>query len=515
MDIWCREYRRHFVRDEATAVSRVPGKILLTGSTGYIGGRLLRRLEADGCAVRCLVRRPERLGSQADDTTEMVQGDLLEPETLPEAMRGISTAYYLVHSMASAGDYAEQDRKAAKAFSSAAREAGVGRIVYLGGLGSGAKLSGHLRSRQEVGRILRGSGVPTIEFRASIIIGSGSLSFEMIRSLVEKLPVMLTPRWVHTMSQPIAVEDVIEYLAAALKIPLEKSRIVEIGGSERASYADIMEAYARRRGLRRRMISVPVLSPRLSGLWLGLITPIYARVGRKLVESLRNETVVDGAQAFEMFGIRPRGLVQAIHRALVNEDREFAETRWSDAISSLGGVATRAGARHGTRIVDSRVRYVPVPAPQAFLPIRRIGGESGWYGSDWLWRIRGTLDLLAGGPGMRRGRKNPEHPAVGETIDFWRVEAYEEDRLLRLVAEMRLPGRAWLQFEVEPDGSGSRVRQTAEFDPRGFLGLAYWYALYPLHYFVFDRLLRGIAFLAVRATWETTDVEDRRKGTVE
>lgn len=496
-------------------MSSVRGKILLTGATGYIGGRLLRRLEADGCAVRCLVRRPEVLGSQVDDTTEVVGGDLLKPETLPEAMRGVTTAYYLVHSMASAGDYGEQDRRAAKAFSSAARQAGIERIVYLGGLGSGANLSGHLRSRQEVGRILRGSGVPAIEFRASIIIGSGSLSFEMIRSLVEKLPVMLTPRWVHTMSQPIAVEDVIEYLVAALETPLEGSRIVEIGGSERASYADIMEEYARQRGLRRRMISIPVLSPRLSGWWLGLITPIYARVGRKLVESLRNETVVDGAQALETFGIRPRGLVRAIERALVNEDREFAETRWSDASSSLGGVTTRAGARYRTRIVDSRVRYVPVPPPQAFVPIRRIGGESGWYGSDRLWRIRGALDLLAGGPGMRRGRKNPEHPAVGETIDFWRVEAYEEDRLLRLVAEMHLPGRAWLQFEVEPDGSGSWVRQTAEFDPRGFLGLAYWYALYPLHHFVFGRLLRGIAFLAVRETWETTDAEDRRKRTVE
>ena len=496
-------------------MSSVRGKILLTGSTGYIGGRLLRRLEADRCAVRCLVRRPEIFGSQAADTTEVVQGDLLEPETLPVAMRGISTAFYLVHSMASAGDYAEQDRRAAKAFSSAAREAGVRRIVYLGGLGSGEKLSDHLRSRQEVGRILRGSGVPTIEFRASIIIGSGSLSFEMIRSLVERLPVMLTPRWVQTMSQPIAVEDVIEYLVAALEAPAGRNRIVEIGGSERASYADIMDEYARQRGLRRRMIAVPVLSPRLSGLWLGLITPIYARVGRKLVESLRNETVVDETEALDTFSIRPRGLVQAIHRALVNEDREFAETRWSDAVSSLGGVTTRAGARYGTRIVDSRVRFVPVPAPQAFAPIRRIGGKSGWYGSNWLWRIRGALDLLAGGPGMRRGRKNPEHPAVGETIDFWRVEAYEEDRLLRLVAEMRLPGRAWLQFEVEPDGSGSRVRQTAEYDPRGFLGLAYWYALYPLHHFVFDRMLQGIAFLAVRATWETTDAEKRRKRAVE
>ena len=395
-------------RTEAAGRVRPREKILLTGSTEYIGGRLLRRLEADSFPVRCLVRRPEVLGPQVAATIEVAGGDLLKPETLPAAMRGITTAYYLVHSM------------------------------------------------------------------ASIIIGSGSLSFEMIRSLVEKLPVMLTPRWVHTLSQPIAVEDVIEYLHAALEAPLEGSRVNEIGGSERASYADIMAEYARQRGLRRKMIFVPVLSPRLSGLWLGLITPIYARAGRQLVESLRNETVVDSAAASEIFSIRPRGLAPAIRRALVNEDREFAETRWSDAVSSLGSTSLRSGVRYGTRIVDSRVRFVPVPAPQAFLPIRRIGGGSGWYGSNWLWRVRGALDLLAGGPGMRRGRKDAEHPAIGETIDFWRVEAYEENRLLRLKAEMRLPGRAWLQFEVEPHGSGSWVRQTAEFDPLGFLGLAYW-----------------------------------------
>ena len=275
----------------------------------------------------------------------------------------------------------------------------------------------------------------------------------MIRSLVEKLPVMLTPRWVHTMSQPIAVEDVIEYLHAALKAPLEGSRVIEIGGSEQASYADIMTEYGRQRGLRRKMISVPVLSPRLSGLWLGLITPIYARIGRKLVESLRNKTVVDRAAASEIFSIRPRGLAPAICRALVNEDRGFAETRCSDAVSSLGSTSSRSGVRYRTRIVDSRVRFIPVPAPQAFTPIRRIGGEAGWYGSNWLWRVRGALDLLAGGPGIRRGRKDSEHPAIGETFDFRRVEAYEENRLLRLRAEMRLPGRAWLQFEVEPHGS--------------------------------------------------------------
>ena len=308
---------------------------------------------------------------------------------------------------------------------------------------------------------------------------------------------MVTPRWVRTLAQPIAVEDVIEYLVAVLESPAGRSLILEIGGADRASYGDIMSEYARQRGLRRVMISVPVLSPRLSSLWLGLITPVYARVGRKLVESLRNETTVGDAEALRMFRIYPRGLSEAIRRALANEDREFAETRWSDAISSAGAAPPEAGARYRTRIVDSRTRVVPVPVPQAFAPIRRIGGKSGWYGLNWLWRVRGALDLLVGGVGMRRGRKDPEQPTPGGTTDFWRVEAYEPNRLLRLSAEMRLPGRAWLQFEVEPAGPGSRIRQTAEFDPLGFLGLAYWYILYPLHHLVFERMLQRIAQLAV------------------
>ena len=302
-------------------------KILLTGATGYIGGRLRRRLEADSCELRCLARRPEVLEPQVAPRTEVVRGDLLKPETLHAAMRGISTAYYLVHSMASGGDFIQEDREAAQGFASAARAAGVERIVYLGGLGSEDALSDHLASRQEVGRILRESGVQTIELRASIIIGSGSLSFEMIRALVERLPVMVTPRWVRTLAQPIAVEDVIDYLVAALDAPAGPSHVLEIGGADRASYGDIMAEYARQRGLRRVMIAVPVLSPRLSSLWLALVTPLYARVGRKLVESLRNETTVSDTMAFGMFGIRPRGLAEAIRRALADEEREFAGRR--------------------------------------------------------------------------------------------------------------------------------------------------------------------------------------------
>ncbi|MCY3823605.1 MAG: NAD(P)H-binding protein [Nitrospinae bacterium] len=302
-------------------------KILLTGATGYIGGRLMRRLEADSCELRCLARRPEVLEPQVAPRTEVARGDLLRPETLNAAMRGISTAYYLVHSMASGGDFTREDREAAKGFASAARAAGVERIVYLGGLGSDDALSDHLASRQEVGRILRESGVQTIELRASIIIGSGSLSFEMIRALVERLPVMVTPRWVRTLAQPIAVEDVIDYLVAALDTPPGRSLVLEIGGADRASYGDIMAEYARQRGLHRVMIAVPVLTPRLSSLWLALVTPLYARVGRKLVESLRNETTVSDTTASGMFGIRPRGLAEAIRRALADEEREFAQRR--------------------------------------------------------------------------------------------------------------------------------------------------------------------------------------------
>ncbi|MCY4587704.1 MAG: SDR family oxidoreductase [Bryobacterales bacterium] len=483
-------------RKHGLGAAEAGGRILLTGASGYIGGRLLARLEEESRSVRCLARRPEFLRPRVGPGTEVVGGDLTRPETLPEAMQDVSTAYYLVHSMASEGGFRQQDRLAAEAFAAAARRACVKRIIYLGGLGGERNLSHHLASRQEVGRILRDCGVPTLEFRASIIIGSGSLSFEMIRALVDRLPVMITPRWVRTQTQPISIEDVIAYLVAALDFSTAESRVFEIGGADQASYGDIMMEYARQRGLHRVMLSFPLLSPRLSGLWLGLVTPVYARVGRKLVDSLRNETVMKNRDALDSFDVRPRTLHQAIARALVNEDRQFAATRWSDALSSSGKVRGIAGVRYGARLVDSRTRKVEVSASAAFEPIRRIGGNTGWYAGNWLWRLRGFLDLMIGGPGMRRGRKDPELPGVGDTIDFWRVEACEPDRLLRLYAEMRLPGRAWLQFEVEPSGSGCVICQTAEFEPLGLTGLAYWYGLYPLHRLLFERMLGRIAQLA-------------------
>jgi uncharacterized protein YbjT (DUF2867 family) len=472
------------------------GRILITGATGYVGGRLLWALKDREEPVRCLVRDRDRLRPIPGFEPEVVEGDVLDRDSLDPAMAGVDTAYYLVHSMSSTGDFADADLRAAANFGEAAARAGVRRIVYLGGLGRGNELSKHLESRHEVGRVLRRSGVPVIEFRASIIIGSGSLSFEMIRALVRRLPVMITPSWVHTMAQPIGIEDVIAYLTAVLDRDGDTSQVFEIGGQDQVSYGQIMEEYATQQGLRRFMIPVPVLSPWLSSLWLGLVTPIYARVGKALISSLRNPTVVTDMTALETFPIRPAGIRMAIERALHNEDLTMARTRWSDALSSPGTTPRllRWGGRHfGSRIVDSRVRRVTVTPDQAFTPIRRIGGSVGWYYADRLWRLRGFIDLLLGGVGVRRGRRDPDQVHVGDAVDFWRVKAVDAPRLLQLQAEMRLPGRAWLQFEVDPVEGGAVIRQTAIFDPWGLSGLCYWYLLYPLHALVFRGMLRRIA----------------------
>lgn len=469
------------------------GLILLTGATGYVGGRLLRALEQTGHRVRCLARRPEFLSPKVGPTTEVVAGDVLDPDSLREAMRGVKVAYYLIHSMGSSGSFEENDRQSALNFAAAAKQEGVERIIYLGGLGNDNEtLSPHLRSRQEVGRILGDSGIAVLEFRASIVIGSGSLSFEMIRSLVERLPIMITPKWVSSPAQPIAIDDLLAYLIAALHLPVSAYRIYEIGGADQVSYADIMRAYARERGMRIRMIPVPVLTPFLSSLWLGLVTPLYARIGRKLIESIVHSTVVRDHTALEIFDIRPVGIDEAVRKALAREDKQFAATRWSDALSSSGNTHVIGSVQFGTRLIDSRTAQVKRSPAVAFRPIRRIGGDSGWYAWNWLWRIRGFLDLLFGGVGVRRGRPTSDTLHVGDTIDFWRVEKFEPNRLLRLVAEMKLPGRAWLEFEVTGDSTTSTIRQTAIFDPVGLWGRLYWYALYPLHQLVFGGMLRRI-----------------------
>ena len=472
--------------------------ILVTGASGYVGGRLVRALDKRGERIRCLARRPQEVAARVSPGIEVVGGDVLDAPSLERALENVDTAFYLVHGMGSRSDFRDQDRCGATNFALAARAAGVRRIVYLGGLGTATDLSPHLASRHEVGRILRASGVPTIELRASIILGSGSLSFEMVRALVERLPVLVTPRWVRQLTQPIAIEDVIAYLVASSDTEVVGSEVVEIGGPDQVAYLDLIREHARQLGLKRLIIRVPVLTPWLSSLWLGLVTPVYARVGRKLIDSLRNETVVTSSRARELFPtIRPRVMREALERARANEDRELAETRWSDARSSVGA-APWGGAHSGSRLVDSRALGVAATSHASFAAITRIGGDVGWYYANWLWRLRGALDLVVGGAGMRRSRRDPTALLPGDPLDFWRVEAVEGDRLVRLRAEMKVPGRAWLQFEVHGEGDRSVIRQTALFEPRGLAGLAYWYALFPLHSLIFAGMLRGIATEAER-----------------
>jgi uncharacterized protein YbjT (DUF2867 family) len=470
-----------------------PRHILLTGATGYVGGRLLTPLVSRGYRVRCLARSRGHLLGRVPPGVEVVAGDVTNRPSLDTALAGIDAAFYLVHSMGDASAFEEREREGARNFAAAAKGAGVARLVYLGGLGDErVDLSSHLRSRQEVGRILRASGVPTIEFRASIVIGSGSLSFEMIRALTEHLPVMITPRWVSVLAQPIAIGDLLAYLLEALDVPCDESLIVEIGGAEQVSYLALMQEYARQRGLKRRMIRVPLLTPRLSSLWLGLVTPLYARVGRKLIESIRYPTVVTTDTAQRLFSVRPMGTAEAIRAALDNEDRQYAETRWADAVSAAGQLSV-ASISEGRRLVDRREMEVRASPRQCFAVIENLGGRSGWPAYEWLWRLRGFVDLLIGGVGMRRGRPEGRILRVGDPLDFWRVEACEPDARLRLAAEMKLPGRAWLEFAVVPTERGSLVRQIAIFDPVGLAGLVYWYALVPAHAIVFRGMLKAIA----------------------
>jgi len=420
--------------------------------------------------VRCLVRRPGALRDAAV-TTDIVQGDCLDECSLDRALVGVRTAYYLVHSMATGAEFAAIDRQAAERFGRAARRASVRRIIYLGGLSDvSAPLSAHLRSRNDTGDVLRASGVPVIELRASIVIGAGGLSFEMIRALVERLPVMICPRWVATQTQPIAIDDVLAYLEEAAGLRNGPSGTFEIGGRDVVSYGDMMREYARQRGLRRWLLPVPLLTPRLSGLWLALVTPAQARVGRALVEGLKNSTVVRDQRARDIFSVEPRSLRDALAQAI----EEGAPAR---------------------QFVDSRTTVVSVPPARAFLPIRKIGGMAGWYFGNVLWRARGVLDVFLGGPGMARGRSNPEDCAVGDVIDGWTVDAYEPNRRLHLSLDLKLPGRGWLELDVAPlaGGSGSVIRQTATFDPRGLLCRLYWYVLFPVHVVMFRGMLAGIA----------------------
>lgn len=469
------------------------GRVLLTGATGYIGGRLLHRLEASGRPVRCLTRRPEALATRVADGTEVVAGDVLDAASVRRAMTDVETAYYLIHSMETSRRFEALDHTAAGNFAQAALGAGVRRIVYLGGLGNGERLSPHLASRQEVGAVLRSSGVPTIEFRASIVIGSGSASYELVRALVETLPLIIAPPWVETAAQPIAIEDVLDYLLAALDLDDPRNAIYEIGGADPVTYAEIIREYARQRGLHRPLLCSPLLTPRLARFFLGLITPVYGHVAGALIEGLRNETVVRSPDSLHTFAIRPRGLTGAIERARINEDHDFAQTSWSDAFATAPP-PRMTPTPFGRRLVSSHAVHLNTDPHTAFDPIQRIGGHAGWYAANWFWHARGLLDTLTGGVGLRRGRRDPIDLRTGDTIDFWRVETLDPGRRLRLTAEMRIPGRLWLQFELDPHPHGGvQLRQTTIFDPAGCVGLAYWYLLCPIHHLVFTTMLRGIA----------------------
>ncbi|MFM8890412.1 MAG: SDR family oxidoreductase, partial [Planctomycetia bacterium] len=428
-------------------------------------------------------------------------GDAADPAPLAAACAGVAAAYWLVPSMESGVDIERADRLAAERFATAAKAAGVRRIIYLGGLGADDdRLSAHLRSRHEVGAILRASGLDVVELRASIVIGAGSFSFDLVRTLVERLPVMICPAWLATPTQPIAIGDVVAYLAEALELPGGGGRIFEIGGPDRVSYGAIMKEYARQRGLRRLMIPVPVLTPRLSSLWLKLVTPRYSKVGRKLIDGLRNPTVVNDPAASREFSVQPRSLERAVREAMTQEDSLFAGKRWAD-LADVEDLPHRYGGKaEGMRLVDHRHAVVSVAPERAFAAIERIGGKHGWYACNGLWQLRGFIDRLLGGPGMSRGRRDPDRLVTGDTLDCWKVEKCDPPRRLRLAAEMRMPGRGWLEFEVVPRDGNVTIHQTAVFDPRGLGGLAYWYVIWPLHELVFRLMLAGIVRAAVRGT---------------
>ena len=472
--------------------------VLVTGATGYIGGRLAPGLLASGYRVRVLARDPARLqGRDWLDQVEVVRGDVLQAEALPAAMAGVETAYYLVHSMSDTTDFHQRDLTAARNFAQAARAAGVRRIIYLGGLGDpDADLSQHLRSRQQTGEALREAGVPVTEFPSAIVVGSGSVSFEMIRYLTERIPVMICPRWVYTRVQPISIRNVLDYLVAALSAPDSTGRIVEIGGRDVLTYGEMMTGYAEVRGLRRWLLPVPVLTPRLSSYWVHLVTPIPAAIARPLIQGLRNEVVVRDGKARRLFpDVELIDYRTAVRHALADLDAGSVETAWSDAlVTSQGDAAQVVLTTQQGMIIERRRRVASAPAEKVYAVFAGLGDRRGWLYADWAWRLRGIVDRLAGGVGLRRGRRDPDDVRVGDAVDFWRVEEVIPERKLRLRAEMKVPGRAWLQFEAQPQADDrTLLLQTAFFAPKGLFGLSYWYLLYPIHSLIFSGMIRRIA----------------------
>lgn len=482
-------------------------RVLVTGATGYIGGRVTPRLLAAGYSVRVLVRSPDKLRDVpwARDV-EICRGDLDDTDSLTAAFRDIDVVYYLVHSMGGGEAFADAERRGAQHVVAAARSAGVSRIVYLGGLHpAGVELSAHLRSRTQVGRILIDSGIPTMALQAGVVIGSGSASFEMIRHLTNRLPVMTTPRWVNNRIQPIAVRDVLHYLVAAAEAPLPRSRTYDIGGPDVMGYGDMMRTYAQVAGLaNRRILVLPVLTPRLAGLWIGLVTPIPSRLGRALIESLQNDAVmtehgIDDVIAPPAGGLTPYR--EAVRLALGRIERGEVETTWANAApvgtpsDPLPSDPVWAGE---VVFTDERSKTCEADAQTLWQVVESIGGENGWYSFPLAWAVRGWLDRLVGGVGLRRGRRDARRLQTGDALDFWRVEKIERGALLRLRAEMRAPGGAWLEWRVHAAPSGSRLDQRATFFPRGIAGRAYWYALLPFHGVIFKGMVNNITGTAAR-----------------
>jgi len=472
--------------------------VLVTGATGYIGGRLVGRLLNAGYQVRTLVRDTSRLqGRPWADHVEVVQGDVLDLDTLPAALAGVDAAYYLVHSMRGGADFHYRDLLAAHNFGIAAREAGLQRIIYLGGLGEpDASLSPHLRSRQQTGAVLRDSGVQVTEFRAAVIVGSGGISFEMIRYLAERMPVMLCPRFINTRIQPISIRDVLQYLVAALDTLQSAGEILEIGGADVMTYGKMFMEYAAVRGLRRRMIPVPVLTPGLYAHLVHYLTPVPLSLARPLIEGLRNEVIVRDDNAQRLFpGIQPMTYRLAVQRALMRLDAHQVETTWSDAlVSSQGYRSPVVLTTHEGMIIERRQSVTIAPPATAYRAFTGLGGNRGWLYCNWVWRLRGIVDRVVGGVGSRRGRRDADEVRVGDALDYWRVEAVEPDQSLLLRAEIKVPGRAWLQFKTVPiDSGGSQLVQTAFFAPKGLFGILYWYTLYPIHSLIFSGLIRKLA----------------------
>ncbi len=479
---------------------KVRPEIAVTGSTGYVGGRLVPLLLEAGFRVRCIAREPRKLVDRHwrnHPHVSVVCSDLSDADSLTPLLAGCDAAYYLIHSMESSGkDYADRDRKLAEVFAQASARARVARILYLGGLGEvSAGLSEHLSSRREVEKILGSTGIPVTVLRAAMIIGSGSVSFEILRYLVERLPIMITPSWVKTESQPVAIKDMLHWLVRCLSVPATSGRILEIGGPDVLPYRELMRIMAQELGLKRRIvIPLPLLTPRLSSSWISLVTPVSYRLARPLAEGLRNRVVVTNDDVQQLMPHQATGVREAIRLALARVRANDVATRWSVA-GPIPGDPEWAG---GAVFADERSIVVFAKGQSVFEAVIRIGGGHGWYAGDMLWRIRGWMDTLVGGPGLRRGRRHPDRVEFGETLDFWRVIGLEPDRTLLLLAEMKLPGIATLNFSLAPaevEGA-TKLTMTARFRSKGILGVLYWYSVLPLHNVVFGGMLKGIKRMA-------------------